>query len=54
MAFPSAGLESAYRNPIDQVADVCRENHGKYFLIFNLSERPYDDSKFDKQVSVLA
>eukprot|EP01102_Stenamoeba_stenopodia_P016666 TRINITY_DN5847_c0_g1_i1.p1 TRINITY_DN5847_c0_g1~~TRINITY_DN5847_c0_g1_i1.p1 ORF type:complete len:959 (+),score=192.84 TRINITY_DN5847_c0_g1_i1:334-3210(+) len=50
MAFPSEGLESTYRNPIDQVADVCRENHGKYFLIFNLSERPYDDSKFDKQV----
>lgn len=50
MSFPAAGVESAYRNKIDNVANLFKEKHADHFIIYNLSEREYDYSKFDDQV----
>jgi len=50
MAFPADGMESRFRNKIDDVAQLLKENHGDHFMIYNLSERTYDYSKFNFQV----
>jgi len=50
MSFPASGLESLYRNHIDSVASFLQKNHQKNYLIVNLSNRPYDYSKFHNQV----
>eukprot|EP00002_Diphylleia_rotans_P005244 TRINITY_DN14356_c0_g1_i1.p1 TRINITY_DN14356_c0_g1~~TRINITY_DN14356_c0_g1_i1.p1 ORF type:complete len:684 (+),score=117.11 TRINITY_DN14356_c0_g1_i1:45-2096(+) len=50
MAFPAEGVESIYRNPIDDVASLLIDKHGEHFMIFNLSERSYDYAKFNHQV----
>jgi hypothetical protein len=64
MSFPADGMESAYRNKIDgnsrkfakftklvkDVAQLLRENHPDHFMVYNLSERPYDYTKFGLQV----
>lgn len=57
MAFPGSGIESLYRNSIDdvnmlymQVVSFLTEKHGGNFMIFNLSGRKYDYSKFQGKV----
>jgi len=67
MGMPATGLESAWRNHIDDVARMLLEYHGisfmsntqlfkfilgDQFLIWNLSERAYDYDKFQNQVCV--
>jgi phosphatidylinositol-3,4,5-trisphosphate 3-phosphatase/dual-specificity protein phosphatase PTEN len=47
MSYPSSGLESMYRNPIERVADFLNERHGNKYWIINTSERAtYDKRKF--------
>lgn len=46
MAFPADGVEAAYRNHIDKVALLLHENHGNHYVLYNLSNRPYEESKF--------
>ncbi len=47
MSYPSSGLESMYRNPIERVADFLNERHGTKYWIINTSERAtYDKRKF--------
>lgn len=36
--------------PLPDVARMLREHHGDHYMIYNLSERPYDYAKFDNQV----
>lgn len=61
MAFPADGVESTYRNNIDgtghmdstnfaDVAQLLRSKHSDNFMIYNLSERKYDYTKFNNQV----
>jgi hypothetical protein len=50
MSFPAEGMESTYRNHLDDVATMLRERHGGHFQIFNLSERAYNYSKFEDKV----
>mmetsp|Transcript_4507 Transcript_4507/g.15837 ORF Transcript_4507/g.15837 Transcript_4507/m.15837 type:complete len:1205 (+) Transcript_4507:220-3834(+) len=50
MAFPADGVEAAYRNHIDKVALLLRENHGNHYVLYNLSNRPYEESKFNGEV----
>ena len=50
MSFPATGLESTYRNHMNDVAKLLTEKHPGRFLVFNLSERVYDISKLDNQV----
>ncbi|EGC40549.1 hypothetical protein DICPUDRAFT_25009 [Dictyostelium purpureum] len=50
MSFPADGVESAYRNSIYDVSKMLNENHKNNYLIYNLSERKYDYSLFNKSV----
>eukprot|EP01103_Thecamoeba_quadrilineata_P014106 TRINITY_DN4100_c0_g1_i2.p1 TRINITY_DN4100_c0_g1~~TRINITY_DN4100_c0_g1_i2.p1 ORF type:complete len:146 (+),score=8.12 TRINITY_DN4100_c0_g1_i2:25-462(+) len=50
MSFPAEGLESSYRNHIDKVSRLLLEKHRLHFMIYNLSERTYDKTKFNQQV----
>jgi len=50
-SFPSSGLWSLYRNPIEKVAAFLNTKHKDHYKIFNLcSERTYDTSFFNDQV----
>lgn len=51
MSFPADGMESAYRNDINEVAYFMKEIHRDNFMIYNLSERDYDYGKFNNQVT---
>ena len=50
MAYPASGFESLYRNSIDEVRTLIESRHGQNYIIFNLSDRKYDYSKFDHRV----
>lgn len=50
MSFPASGIESAYRNTINNVSNFLKERHKSNYLVFNLSGRKYDNSKFDNMV----
>ena len=50
MSFPASGLESTYRNHIDEVANLLNDKHPNSYLVFNLSGRPYDYSHFNNNV----
>jgi len=39
MAFPASGFEKTYRNSIKDVAKYLEQNHGKNYLIINVSSR---------------
>jgi phosphatidylinositol-3,4,5-trisphosphate 3-phosphatase and dual-specificity protein phosphatase PTEN len=39
MAFPASGLESFYRNSIDDVKKLIESRHSYNYLIINLSDR---------------
>ncbi|CAD8202751.1 unnamed protein product [Paramecium octaurelia] len=46
MSYPGEGIEGLYRNPIDQVAGYLNTQHNADYMVFNLSGRKYDLSKF--------
>lgn len=46
MSFPASGLESTFRNDINDVARFLWEYHGDQYMIFNLSNRKYNYEKF--------
>jgi tensin len=50
MSFPATGMESAYRNSLKDVAKMLKTKHQESYMIFNLSERSYDISRFNNQV----
>jgi len=50
MAMPGQGLESAFRNDLDDVAGLLESEHGNGYMVYNLSERAYDTSKLNDQV----
>jgi len=39
MSFPAVGIEATFRNPIEKVAKLLKENHGSKYWVFNCSER---------------
>ena len=53
MGFPASGIESAWRNHIDDVANMLNEYHKDHYLIWNLSDKRYDYSKFEDNVLFL-
>lgn len=53
MAFPADGLESVYRNPIDEVSRFMNEKHKDHYMIFNASNRGYNYEKFNQNVYVI-
>jgi phosphatidylinositol-3,4,5-trisphosphate 3-phosphatase/dual-specificity protein phosphatase PTEN len=44
------GVEGLYRNAIADVARFLDFRHGENYMVFNLSERPYDNSLFGNRV----
>ena len=44
------GMEATYRNDIKQVSKFFKQRHADHFLIFNLSQRKYDYSRFNNNV----
>lgn len=50
MGLPASGLEAAWRNHIDDVARFLKTQHPDKFMIWNLSEKEYDYSKFNNQL----
>jgi len=51
MSFPAEDtLEGLYRNRLEDVAAFFRARHASSSLVINLSERPYDNSRFDGAV----
>ena len=51
MAFPGEGIEAAYRNSLEEVADMLKNEHGESnYMVYNLSERTYDFAKLNHQV----
>ena len=50
MSFPASGVESAYRNKLNDVAELLESKHKDNYLIINVSDRSYDTSLFKNQV----
>eukprot|EP01129_Flabellula_baltica_P012725 TRINITY_DN5782_c0_g1_i2.p1 TRINITY_DN5782_c0_g1~~TRINITY_DN5782_c0_g1_i2.p1 ORF type:complete len:549 (-),score=98.29 TRINITY_DN5782_c0_g1_i2:433-2079(-) len=50
MSFPAEGVESAYRNDIDDCSVVLNNIHPGKYRVYNLSQRTYDYSKFNEVV----
>lgn len=50
MAFPAGGFESLFRNPIEEVARLLDSKHADRYIVFNASNRAYDESKFFNRV----
>eukprot|EP01028_Stygiella_incarcerata_P011674 TRINITY_DN66_c0_g1_i1.p1 TRINITY_DN66_c0_g1~~TRINITY_DN66_c0_g1_i1.p1 ORF type:complete len:404 (+),score=92.30 TRINITY_DN66_c0_g1_i1:129-1340(+) len=48
--FPAKGLESIWRNPINQVSAFLHKYHPGHFLVMNVSARRYNISPFDGNV----
>jgi hypothetical protein len=48
--FPAKGLESIWRNPINQVSAFLHKYHSGHFLVLNVSDRRYNISPFDGNV----
>ena len=47
MGFPAGSLlESMWRNKVDEVAKLLKQNHGDHYMVFNLSERKVLTSYF--------
>jgi hypothetical protein len=50
MGFPASGLEGAWRNSIAEVSMMLKKYHGGKYMVWNLSDRPYDYTIFEDQV----
>lgn len=50
MSYPAEGMESTYRNRLDDVAKHMHDRHAGHFQIFNLSQRTYNYAKFEDRV----
>ena len=50
MAFPGSGVETVYRNNIDEVSKFLSERHGSNYLVINISGKKYDTKKFNEKV----
>ncbi|KAG1682522.1 Cyclin-G-associated kinase [Nymphon striatum] len=50
MSFPAEGLESTYRNHVEDIRGLLDARHGKNYAIYNVSERCYSSIKFEVKV----
>ena len=51
MAFPASGIEKLYRNSIDTIAELLRNNHNNKYLTVNISGREIDKDVLQNVVS---
>lgn len=47
MSFPAEGLESTYRNHIEDVKGMLDSRHGNHYFVYNVSGRSYPSAKFN-------
>ncbi|XP_068220861.1 cyclin-G-associated kinase isoform X2 [Palaemon carinicauda] len=50
MSYPAEGLESAYRNHVEDVKGVFETRHPGHYLIYNVSGRQYHSAKFSARI----
>ncbi|XP_070000892.1 cyclin-G-associated kinase isoform X1 [Penaeus vannamei] len=50
MSYPAEGLESAYRNHVEDVKAVLDGRHMGHYVIYNVSGRQYHSTKFSARV----
>lgn len=50
-SFPAEGIESAYRQHIDDVRTALESRHGSNFSVYNVSGRSYATTKFNARVT---
>ncbi|CAG0885639.1 unnamed protein product, partial [Darwinula stevensoni] len=51
MPFPAEGLESAYRNHVEDVRSLLESRHSGHYAIYNVSGRSYSSAKFNARVT---
>lgn len=51
MSYPAEGLESAYRNHVEDVRALLDARHRGHYAIYNVSGRAYSSAKFDCKVT---
>ena len=52
MSFPADGIESAYKNNIDDVRDFLEAKYPENYLVVNVSPRTYRTDKLADRVNV--
>ena len=50
MSFPAEGVESAFKNHIDEVRNYLESRHRNCYAVYNLSQRSYRATKFENRV----
>ncbi|CAC5379615.1 GAK [Mytilus coruscus] len=51
MSFPSEGVESAFKNHIDEVRNYLDYKHKNSYAVYNISQKSYRTIKFENRVS---
>ncbi|GIY30345.1 cyclin-G-associated kinase [Caerostris extrusa] len=51
MSYPAEGLESTYRNHVDDVRGLLDARHSGHYAIYNVSGRAYSSVKFNAKIS---
>jgi cyclin G-associated kinase len=51
MSYPAEGVESAFKNSIDEVRNFLESKHRGSYAVYNLSQRTYRVTKFENRVS---
>ncbi|KAL5021014.1 hypothetical protein ScPMuIL_000169 [Solemya velum] len=51
MSFPAEGMESAFKNHIDDVRSYLEARHNNCYAVYNLAQRTYRVAKFENRVS---
>ncbi|XP_013776083.1 cyclin-G-associated kinase-like [Limulus polyphemus] len=51
MSFPAEGLESTYRNHIEDVRGLLDTRHRNHYSVYNVSGRTYTSLKFESKVT---
>ncbi|PRP77636.1 phosphatase tensin type domain-containing protein [Planoprotostelium fungivorum] len=50
MSWPGSGLETAWRNSLEEVGSFLQHLHGQDWMVWNLTEREYQYEKLNNQI----
>ena len=50
MSFPAEGIESTYKNSIDDIRAYLDAKHASNYVVINISQRNYRASKLNDRV----